>query len=69
MLNDYCEMETPPPASEQEYLSDGPPFILSYHPALGPIYEVIAQKVRGGRLDAGAELVIQLADVEIVNLI
>jgi hypothetical protein len=30
----------------QEYLERGPGFIFLYHPALGPLWDVIGQKVR-----------------------
>lgn len=37
---------------------------LSLHPALGPLWSVIAQKVRGGRLRQGAELHLELIDLD-----
>ncbi len=44
----------------EEYLQRGPGFIFLYHPALGPLWDVIAQKVRGGALAPGAELVLEV---------
>ena len=37
------------------------------HPALGPLYEVIAQKIHSGKIAGKAELQINMADVEIRN--
>ena len=44
----------------EEYLARGPGFLFLFHPALGPLWDVIAQKVRGGRLAPGAELVLEV---------
>lgn len=68
LLTHHCKMQIPPLGTEQTYLSEGPSFLFSYHPALGPLYEVIAQKVHGGTLHPGGELQLELAEVEIENL-
>ena len=44
----------------EQYLEKGPGFIFLYHPALGPLWDVIAQKVRGGALKHGSELVLEV---------
>ena len=41
-------------------MARGPGFIFLYHPALGPLWDVIAQKIRGGALAPGAELVLEV---------
>ena len=46
--------------SVEQYLEKGPGFIFLYHPALGPLWDVIAQKVRGGALAHGSELVLEV---------
>lgn len=46
--------------SVEEYLEKGPGFIFLYHPALGPLWDVIAQKIRGGALMHGSELVLEV---------
>ena len=61
-------MKIPEVGTEEDYLKQGPGFIFGYHPALGPLYEVIAQKVRGGILHAGAELNLEITEVDIENL-
>ncbi|MES2199879.1 MAG: hypothetical protein V4489_06900 [Chlamydiota bacterium] len=52
---------------EEDYLS--PPFLFNYHQALGPLYSVIGQKIRGGRLSYGSELQLQIAECDIANLV
>lgn len=46
--------------SVEQYLARGPGFIALFHPALGPVWEVIAQKIRGGALRQGGELVLEV---------
>lgn len=48
----------------------GPHALFEYHPALGPLYEVIAQKVRRGRLGEGStwELEIGALDCEALDV-
>lgn len=40
----------PEVGSVEEYLESGPGFIFLFHPALGPLWDVVAQKIRGGFL-------------------
>lgn len=42
--------------------------LFSYHPRLGPLYGIIAQKIRGGKLEKGAELRIEGSEVDIEGL-
>ena len=44
------------------------PFLMSYHPALGPLYSIIRQKIQGGEFLDGSELQLEIADLEIKNL-
>ncbi|NGX43478.1 MAG: hypothetical protein K940chlam7_01776 [Chlamydiae bacterium] len=68
LLNVFCSMDLPQICSEEEYLNKGPNLILSFHPALGPLYSVIAQKIRDGNLAEGAELQLEIAEVDLENL-
>ena len=36
-----------------------------YHPALGPLWEVVGRKLRGGRLAHGAEVVLEVAEAQV----
>ena len=64
-----CFIKTPfiltqPPCCQvggvEEYLARGPGFLFLFHPAVGPLWDVIAQKIRGGALAPGAELVLEV---------
>jgi len=43
-------------------------FTFLYTPKLGPLYEIIGQKIRGGTMKKGSELIIETPDVDIENL-
>jgi hypothetical protein len=47
--------------SPSEYLERGPGFVFLAHPALGPLWSVVGQKLRGGSLAARAELQLEVA--------
>lgn len=51
-----------------DYIEHGPNVIFLYHPALGPLYSVIGQKISKGTLAAGSELQIEASEVSISNL-
>lgn len=68
LLIKNCRMEIPELGSEQEYMERGPGFIFDCHPALGPLYAVISQKIQGGRLEKGAELQLEIAEVQLNNI-
>lgn len=63
-----CKMELPSLPSVNDYLKHGPSFNIHYHPALGPLFAIIAQKIRGGSLKDGSELILRIAQLELVNL-
>jgi hypothetical protein len=44
------------------------PCLFLYHPALGPMHAVIAQKLRGGTIHKNSELDLQIADVDIESI-
>ena len=52
----------------EEYLARGPGFIFCAHPALGPLWDVTEQKVKGGRLADRAEVRLEVAELEWVNV-
>jgi UTP---glucose-1-phosphate uridylyltransferase len=67
-LLQHCQFELPPWRTIEDYLLDGPSCIFLFHPALGPLYPIIAQKIRRGRLALGAELQLEMAEIDIENL-
>ena len=68
LLTQHCKFELPPQESIEEYLKTGPAFYFDHHPCLGPLYTVIGHKLRGGVLQDDAELILELAEVDIENL-
>ena len=68
LLQVHCKVATPEINSPQEYLKEGPSVLFVYHPALGPLYSVISQKIRGGHISFGSELHLEIAEVDIENL-
>ena len=68
LLKKHCGFDIPEVGSEYEYLERGPGFIFLYHPALGPLYSIISQKLKGGKFSKGSELQLEIAEVQISNL-
>ncbi len=68
LLGTYCNLELPPFPDGAAFAKEGPPFLFSYHPSLGPLYSIIGKKVRGGKLANGSELQLEIADLNIENL-
>jgi UTP---glucose-1-phosphate uridylyltransferase len=68
ILLEKCGWTLPPQHSLEKMISEGPSFIFLFHPALGPLYNVIAQKMKGGHLTKGAEFQLELAEAYIENL-
>jgi UTP---glucose-1-phosphate uridylyltransferase len=47
---------------------DRPPSQFAMHPALGPLWQIIEQKVRGGKVAEGSELELEIAELDMENL-
>lgn len=67
-LLSQCQFALPPWKKIEDHLLEGPACIFLFHPALGPLYSVIAQKIRKGSLAYGAELQLEIAEVDIEDL-
>lgn len=60
----------PPVGPDADYCTGAPPpFLLRHHPALGPLWSVASQKVRGGSLAPGSELELEVAEADVENLV
>jgi hypothetical protein len=68
LFSHYCRMHLPPVGTEEEYIQKGPPFYILFNPALGPLYHIIAQKIQSGRLAYGAEMQLEIAELEMRDL-
>lgn len=68
LLKEYCQYSLPAQRTVEEYLKLGPDFVFLYHPALGPLYSLIGQKLRRGKLALGSELLLEIAEISAVDL-
>ncbi|OGN53397.1 MAG: hypothetical protein A2Z85_04635 [Chlamydiae bacterium GWA2_50_15] len=63
-----CNCKVPKPRSPKLFFERGPSFLFFYLSALGPLFSIIAQKLKGGKLLWGSELDLHIADVELENV-
>lgn len=63
-----CGFKMPAQRREDAYLEMGPESQFLYHPALGPLFSIIRQKLRRGSLQEGSELILDLAEADIESL-
>lgn len=68
LLENRCEIDVPQICSKEEYLEKGPNVIFLYHPSLGPGYDLIGKKIKGGCFYEGAELQIEMSNFEANDL-
>ncbi len=68
LLTNYCHISLPGLPDVESYIQNGPPFLFLYHPALGPLYSIIGQKIRGGKWGPRSELKLEIAEVDIFCL-
>lgn len=68
LLMNHCHIQTPEVSDTLHFFLYGPSFIFLYHPALGPLYSIIGQKIRKGRINQGGELQLEIAEIEIDQL-
>jgi len=67
-LRDDCGMDIAETDDVESYLSEGPAVLLKWHPGLGPLYSIMRQKIRQGRMARGSELSLELAELDLENL-
>jgi UTP---glucose-1-phosphate uridylyltransferase len=67
LLKDYCQVEMKEFGSEGQYMQYGPSYLFTYHPALGPLYRIIGQKIRSGKIAQGSELELKIAELDLEN--
>lgn len=68
LLSERCQIKMPELNSQEDYLKNGPSFVVRYHPALGPLYSIISQKIQGGILSNRSELDLEIAELEMKDL-
>jgi hypothetical protein len=67
-LLQMLSFNVPAACSLEAYLQSGPDLSFFYHPALGPLYAIIRQKMRGGSMGLGSHMELEIADVDIENI-
>jgi UTP---glucose-1-phosphate uridylyltransferase len=65
LLKNYCSVTLPKIQSEEDYLKKGPSFVCFLHPALGPIFENIAEKINKGEICLFSELQLDIAELSL----
>jgi len=68
LLENHCHFSLPTLPEVTTFLKKGPPFLFSFHPALGPLYSIIGRKVQRGVLHEGSELQLEIANLFIDHL-
>lgn len=68
LLKNYCRMEIPEFPNEKDYLQNNWAFLAYLYPALGPQFEIIAQKIREGKITKGSTLELEIAELDLLNL-
>lgn len=63
LLAEECQFQLPPEFTIEQFLQKGPEFTFTYHPALGPFWKVIGQKISHGTLAPGAEVELEIAEL------
>lgn len=68
LLKDVCGIELSDFCTPEDYIKHGPSHLFLYHPALGPLYQLIRQKIQKGKIAEGSELQLEIADLYLDNL-
>ncbi len=68
LLRTHCAIQLPALQTIDAFLREGPRILFLFHPALGPLYSIIGQKIRGGTWSAGSELQLRLTNVALFDL-
>lgn len=55
--------DLPPFCTQEEYLKTGPSLLFLYHPALGPLFEIIRKKILRGKIFHNSEINLEIADL------
>lgn len=68
LFDQKCRYKIPASISLEEYIENGPNCLIIFHPALGPLYSIIAQKIQKGKLAPNTELQLEIAEADIRDL-
>ena len=65
LLVNYCHFDVPRADEFERYLSNGPSFLYSFHPTLGPLFSIIGQKIRNGKIHPFSEMRLGISELDI----
>ena len=68
LLATHCRFSLPLEQSMEEFIQQGPNFVYTQHPALGPLWEVMGQKLTKGSIAENSELELEIAELACSNL-
>jgi len=68
LLENECHFTIPKRQTVDEFIKDGPAITFNFHPALGPIWTVISQKLSHGTIQEKSELELEIAEISCHNL-
>lgn len=63
-----CSFTIPELPTEEEYIANGPSFVIYLHPGLGPLFHIIAQKISKGSLARRSELFLAISELRMENV-
>lgn len=63
LLTNSCHMTVPQEPTQEEFVQTGPSFVFSFHPAMGPLWAIIGQKLSFGTIAQGSELDLEIAEI------
>jgi len=69
LLENECHFTLAKRQTLDEFLSNGPILSFNFHPALGPLWSVISQKLSHGSITEGSELELEIAEISCHNLL
>lgn len=67
LLSEVCSCTLPEELSLEQFIDKGPNLSVFFHPALGPFWEIIGQRVASGHLFPNAELELEIAELFLHN--
>lgn len=63
-----CGIKLPYAGSQEDFVQGKWGFLAYLHPSLGPLFEVAAQKIRGGSFEKGSVLELEIAELDMSNI-
>lgn len=63
LFRNDCGFAVPELGTFADTVNQAPGYVIRYHPSLGPCYSIIAQKIKGGSMAKGSELVLEIAEL------